>query len=66
MLGGIEGTTKMFNGGLDQETIDDSNADQIRDIQATDFVRGGSKKYYDPADAKDWVVDFEGVAAGFL
>jgi hypothetical protein len=32
------------------------------------MVGTGSKnaKYYDPSDSENWVVDFEGVAKGFL
>ena len=67
MLGGIEAsTTKAFTGGLDKATIEDSTADEIRAIQATDYVSTGSKKYFDPLDSDGWVVDFEGVAKGFL
>lgn len=67
MLGGIESTTKAFTGGaLDQETLDNATAAEIAALQATDFVRpsGGNAKYYDGSDK--WVVDFEGVAKGFL
>jgi len=69
MLGGIEAsTTKSFTGGLDKETLENATAQEIAAIQATDFIREGSKtgKYYDPSHPEDWVVDFEGVAKGFL
>jgi hypothetical protein len=69
MLGGIEGsTTKPFTGGLDQDTLDNSTAQDIVAIQATDFIRSGhnNSKYYDPEKPEDWVVDFEGIAKGFL
>jgi hypothetical protein len=66
MLGGIEAGTKMFTGGLDKETLENSTAKEIEAIQATDYVRSGNKKYYDPSDSENWVVDFEGVAKGFL
>ena len=58
----------MFNGGLDKDTLEKSTAAEIAAIQATDFVRNGTKnsKFYDPSDAENWVVDFEGVAKGFL
>lgn len=67
MLGGIEAsTTKAFTGGLDKATIEESTAEEIRAIKATDYVSTGNKKYYDPLDTEGWVVDFEGVAKGFL
>ena len=66
MLGGLEASAKSFTGGLDKETLENSTAEEIRAIQAHDFIRSGNKKYYDPADVNNWVVDFEGVAAGFL
>lgn len=69
MLGGIEAsTTKQFSGGLDKDTIDNSTAKEIAEIQATDFIRSGhnSTKYYDPENPEHWVVDFEGIAKGFL
>ena len=68
MLGGIESTKKAFTGGLDKETLESATAEEIAAIQATDMVGTGSKnaKYYDPNDSENWVVDFEGVAKGFL
>lgn len=69
MLGGVESSsTKQFTGGLDEETLENSTVDEIAAIQATDHIRTGAKnaKYYDPTDADKWVVDFEGVAKGFL
>lgn len=65
-LGGIEAGTKTFNGGLDKETLENSTAAEIAAYQATDFVRSSNAKYYDPSDAENWVVDWEGVARGFL
>ncbi len=66
MLGGVDSTAKQFTGGLDKEILENSTAAEIAAIQATDYVQTGSKnaKYYDGSD--DWVVDFEGVARGFL
>lgn len=67
MLGGVESSVKAFTGGLDKETIAKSTAAEIAAIQATDYVRQGpslNSRYYD--GSKDWVVDFEGVAKGFL
>jgi hypothetical protein len=69
MLGGVESsTTKAFTGGLDKETLETATAEEIAAIQATDHIRTGGKnaKYYDPAEPGKWVVDFEGVAKGFL
>jgi hypothetical protein len=65
-LGGIESGAKAFNGGLDTETLENSTAAEIAAIRATDFIRTGSSKYYDPENDEDWVVDWEGVAKGFL
>jgi hypothetical protein len=69
MLGGVESSSsKQFTGGLDKETLENSTAAEIAAIQATDFIRSGTKnpKYYDPTEPDHWVVDFEGVAKGFL
>jgi len=68
-LGGIETGLKAFGGGLDKDTIENSNAAEIAQIQAVDYIsRSGTKysKYYDPANAEDWAVDFPGVVKGFL
>jgi len=56
----------MFTGGLDKETLENSTAAEIAAIQATDFVQTGTKnaKFYDGSE--NWVVDFEGIAKGFL
>ena len=69
ILGGIEASgSKNFTGGLDKDTIENSTADEIAAIQATDFVRAGTtnSRYYDPLSPEGWVVDFEGVVKGFL
>jgi len=69
ILGGIEATNKAFTGGaLDKETFATATAEEIAAVQATDFVRTGSKntKYYDPTEEEKWIVDFEGIAKGFL
>lgn len=69
VLGGIEATGKAFTGGiLDEETLEQCTAEEIAALQATDFVRSGTTnaKYYDPAKPDGWVVDFEGIAKGFL
>jgi len=65
MLGGVEAaTSKAFTGGLDKATIEESTADEIIAMQATDFIGTDNAKFYDGSD--NWVVDFEGVAKGFL
>ena len=69
ILGGIEATNKAFTGGaLDKETLATATAEEIAAVQATDFVRTGTKnaKYYDPTEEDKWVVDFEGIVKGFL
>ncbi|KAF4610359.1 hypothetical protein G7Y89_g15761 [Cudoniella acicularis] len=69
ILGGIEATGKQFTGGaLDEETLEQATAEEIAALQATDYIRSGNtnSKYYDPAKPDGWVVDFEGVAKGFL
>lgn len=66
ILGGIEATGKTFNGGLDKETLENSTASEIAAIQATDYIRSGNAKYYDPSDTENWVVDWEGIVKGFL
>ncbi|RDW69330.1 hypothetical protein BP6252_08350 [Coleophoma cylindrospora] len=69
VLGGIEANnTKQFTGGLDQDTIENSTAEEIAAIRATDFIRCNTKslRFYDPEDPKQWVVDFEGLVKGFL
>lgn len=69
ILGGVEATGKAFTGGaLDKETLAAATAEEIAAVQATDYIRSGVKnaKYYDPDEAEKWVVDFEGIAKGFL
>ena len=69
MLGGVDASAaKQFTGGLDRETIENSTAQEIADIQATDFIRSGhsNERFFDPCNPENWVVDFEGIAKGFL
>ncbi|KIN00370.1 hypothetical protein OIDMADRAFT_164780 [Oidiodendron maius Zn] len=69
MLGGVDASaTKQFTGGLDRETIENSTAQEIADIQATDFIRSGhgNERFFDPSNPENWVVDFEGIAKGFF
>lgn len=67
VLGGVDASGKAFNGGLDKETLENSTAAEIADIQATDHIRShGPIKFYNAVDPVNWVVDFEGVVKGFL
>lgn len=69
-LGGVESGVKAFGGGaLDKETLEEHNAAEIGDLQATDLVGKGlghNRKFYHPANAEHWTVDFESVVKGFL
>lgn len=66
-LGGIDTSIRAFTGGLDQDTLENSTASEIAALRAQDHIRGNTNsKYYDPNKAEHWVVDFEGVAKGFL
>lgn len=70
ILGGIDANPKQFTGGLDSETTQQGTSQEIADIKAQDYVGGPgpfadtNAKFYDKSDK--WVVDFEGVAKGFL
>jgi hypothetical protein len=69
MVGGIEASSsKGFTGGLDKETLENATSQEIAALQATDFIRSGTKnsKYYDPSKPDGWFVDFEAIAKGFL
>ena len=52
----------MFSGGLDTETLENSNAAEIAELRATTFV--GTDKI--DIGKSDHVVDFEGCLASFL
>lgn len=66
-LGGIDTSMKAFTGGLDQDTIENFSAAEVARFQAQDYVRGStSLKFYNPDNARHWVIDFEGIAKGFL
>jgi hypothetical protein len=67
IYGGIDSGLKAFSGGLDEETLETSTAAEIATIKATDYIQSGNQsiKYYN-VDDPNWVVDFEGVAKGFL
>jgi hypothetical protein len=67
VLGGVDAGVKAFSGGLDKETLENSTAAEIANIQATDHIRShGPIKFYDAGDPVNWVIDFEGVVKGFL
>jgi hypothetical protein len=67
-LGGVETGVKAFTGGLfqDKDTLENSTAEDIEHMQATDHIRGGAIKFYDPGNAEHWLVDWEGIVKGFL
>ncbi|KAI0017187.1 Argonaute siRNA chaperone complex subunit Arb1-domain-containing protein [Xylariomycetidae sp. FL0641] len=66
-LGGIDDKPRQFTGvALDQDTINEADKDEIRQMTATDFVGGAGMRFYDPSDKENWVVDFEGIVKGFL
>ena len=60
--GGIAGGPKMFSGGLDADTLADSNAAEVANLTATHAVA------FDQSDPRSemYVVDFEGCLRGFL
>ena len=61
-FGGIDTGPKMFSGGLDVETLESSNAQEIATLTATHSVP------FDRSDPRNeaFVVDFEGCLKGFL
>lgn len=72
-LGGVDTTQRQFTGGPTGDELDNMTPDEIRIATAMDAVhrsRGGNCKFYAGEDVNDpasgWVVDFAGVAAGFL
>ncbi|MCJ1318946.1 hypothetical protein MMC15_004278 [Xylographa vitiligo] len=60
--GGVDSGPKMFGGGLDQQTLEDSSAADIATMTATNFVDFDK---HDPRSSQ-YVVDFDGVLKGFL
>ena len=62
VFGGIESGPKMFTGGLDNQTLEESTAAEMASITATNYV--GDDKMDERA--RDFVVDFDGVLKGFL
>ena len=65
-LGGIDTGPKMFSGGLDPKTIDGMNAQEIATMTATDYVGRDKSGAGMLGQKSEWVVDFEGVAKGYL
>lgn len=63
-FGGIETGPRMFTGRLSKEDLEDKTAAEISSLTATDFTREDQYDLEDPESR--WVVDFEGVAKGFL
>ncbi|MCJ1477684.1 hypothetical protein MMC13_006357 [Lambiella insularis] len=61
-FGGIDSGPKMFGGGLDSQTLEESTAADIAKLTATNYV---GNEQVDPR-SKDYVVDFDGVLKGFL
>ncbi|KAI1208409.1 Argonaute siRNA chaperone complex subunit Arb1-domain-containing protein [Annulohypoxylon truncatum] len=66
-LGGIDASPRQFTGfAEDREALAEADAEEIRQMTATDFVGGGGGRFYNPAEPDNWVVDFDGIARGFL
>ena len=62
VYGGVDAGPKMFSGGLDTQTLEESNAAEITTLTATNFVSGDM----DDVDSSGHVVDFDGCVKGFL
>lgn len=60
--GGVDSGQKMFTGGLDAKTLEQSNAAEIAEITATNYISDDKQE----GDDSDFVVDFDGVLKGFL
>ncbi|KAI1450510.1 Argonaute siRNA chaperone complex subunit Arb1-domain-containing protein [Annulohypoxylon stygium] len=66
-LGGIDASQRQFTGfANDAEAIAEANAEEIRQLTATDFVGGSGSRFFDPANEKNWEIDFYGIVKGFL
>lgn len=67
--GGVQTGVKAF-GGADQQGFEEMNASEIRETMARDNITSGvagrNHRYYDPARAEHWSVDFTAVAKTFL
>ncbi len=62
--GGVITGPKAFGGGLDANTIDSKDAEDIATLTATDYVGGDKHRVGQPGS--DHVVDFEGIVKAFL
>ena len=56
----------MFGGGLDAKAIDSMEAQDIATMTATDYVGRDKSDIGQLGQGSEWVVDFEGVAKGYL
>lgn len=63
-FGGIETGPRTFTGRLSKEDMEDKTVAEISQLTATDFTR--EDQYELETTESKWVVDFEGVAKGFL
>jgi len=59
-FGGIETGARQFNGRLDDSIFEERDAAERAQILAEHFVN------WDKEDGQKWIVDFEGVAKGYL
>ncbi|KAI1647885.1 Argonaute siRNA chaperone complex subunit Arb1-domain-containing protein [Daldinia loculata] len=66
-LGGIDSSPRQFTGfAEDREALAEADADEIRQMTATDFIGGSGTRFYDPLEPEHWFVDFEGIVKCFL
>ncbi|KAI1660922.1 Argonaute siRNA chaperone complex subunit Arb1-domain-containing protein [Daldinia decipiens] len=66
-LGGIDSSPRQFTGfAEDRDALAEAEADEIRQMTATDFVGGSGIRFYDPLKPEHWFVDFEGIVKCFL
>ncbi|KAI2470965.1 Argonaute siRNA chaperone complex subunit Arb1-domain-containing protein [Annulohypoxylon bovei var. microspora] len=66
-LGGIDASQRQFTGfAEDREALAEADADEIRQMTATDFVGGSGSRFYESSESEHWFVDFEGIVKGFL
>ncbi len=73
MLGGIDSTTRQFQGTRDviaSAEVEECTNAELRDIAANDVIHrgasGSNPRFYNPNEPKHWVVDFAGVVSGFM
>jgi hypothetical protein len=63
ILGGVNSGKKMFSGGVDFAKGCELDSEQIATLRATDYVHEDKN---DIGRDSSWVVDWEGIAKGFL